>query len=187
MLTMFPAALDQTIVATALRPSAGNSADRVQPVMGDHPICWHQPAVAPVFGTLSDIYGRRRMIITAMSLFISGSYCARCAEHAGADPGARPCRGSAGGAFCRSVQTVIADVVTRASAASTRPISAGVWMAAGIADRSSAACSPNICLVDYLLDQRPLGLAFIGDAAAENGQDPGIPQKRKSTGLVACC
>src|ERR1700742_3760630 len=67
MLTMFLAALDQTIVATAL-PTIGRQFHDVTS------LSWvitayllASTAVAPVFGTLTDIYGRRAMIITAMS------------------------------------------------------------------------------------------------------------------------
>jgi len=50
-------------------------------------------AVAPVFGTLSDIYGRRAMIIAALSLFIAGSVlCAVAPNNADPDSGARPAR-----------------------------------------------------------------------------------------------
>src|SRR6266404_5769446 len=73
MLTMFLAALDQTIVATAL-PTIGRQFHDVTS------LSWvitayllASTAVAPVFGTLSDIYGRRAMIIAALSLFIAGS------------------------------------------------------------------------------------------------------------------
>src|SRR3954470_5307031 len=73
LLTMFLAALDQTIVATAL-PTIGRQFQDVSN------LSWvitayllAATAVAPVFGTLSDIYGRRAMIITALSLFVAGS------------------------------------------------------------------------------------------------------------------
>src|SRR3954471_11538429 len=62
ILTMFLAALDQTIVATAL-PTIGRQFQDVSN------LSWvitayllASTAVAPVFGTLSDIYGRRVMI-----------------------------------------------------------------------------------------------------------------------------
>src|SRR5713226_7402837 len=73
MLTMFLAALDQTIVATAL-PTIGRQFQDVSN------LSWvitayllASTAVAPVFGTLSDIYGRKAMIIVSLSLFIAGS------------------------------------------------------------------------------------------------------------------
>src|SRR3984893_7731133 len=73
MLTMFLAALDQTIVATAL-PTIGRQFQDVSN------LSWvitayllASTAVAPVFGTLADIYGRKVMIIVSLSLFVAGS------------------------------------------------------------------------------------------------------------------
>jgi len=73
MVTMFLAALDQTIVATAL-PTIGrqfHDVSNLSWVITAYLLA--STAVAPVFGTLSDIYGRRAMIIAALSLFIAGS------------------------------------------------------------------------------------------------------------------
>src|SRR3569832_791655 len=73
LLTMFLAALDQTIVATAL-PTIGrqfNDVSNLAWVITAYLLA--STAVAPVFGTLSDIYGRRAMIIVALGLFIAGS------------------------------------------------------------------------------------------------------------------
>jgi MFS family permease len=73
MLTMFLAALEQTIVATAL-PTLGRQFGDVSN------LSWvitayllAATAVAPVFGTLSDIYGRRVMVIISIGLFMAGS------------------------------------------------------------------------------------------------------------------
>jgi len=71
LLTMFLAALDQTIVATAL-PTIGrqfHDVTNLSWVITAYLLA--STAVAPVFGTLSDIYGRRAMIITALGLFIA--------------------------------------------------------------------------------------------------------------------
>src|SRR6185295_16729526 len=69
LLTMFLAALEQTIVATAL-PTLGRQFGDVTN------LSWvitayllAATAVAPVFGTLSDIYGRRVMVIISIGLF----------------------------------------------------------------------------------------------------------------------
>src|SRR3979490_2198660 len=66
MLTMFLAALDQTIVATAL-PTIGRDLDNVTN------LSWvisayllSATAVSPIFGSLSDIYGRRVMLLSAL-------------------------------------------------------------------------------------------------------------------------
>ena len=67
LLTMFLAALDQTIVATAL-PTIGrqfNDVSNLSWVITAYLLA--STAVAPVFGTLSDIYGRRAMITVSLS------------------------------------------------------------------------------------------------------------------------
>ena len=132
MLTMFLAALDQTIVATAL-PTIGRQFRDVSS------LSWvitayllASTAVAPVFGTLSDIYGRRAMIVTAMSLFISGSILCAVAPNMPVLILARGLQGLGGGGILPIVQTVIADVVTPRERGQYQAYFSGVWMAAGI-------------------------------------------------------
>ena len=73
LMAMFLAALDQTIVATAL-PTIGRQFGDVEN------LSWvitayllSSTAVAPVFGSLADIYGRKATIIGSLSLFVAGS------------------------------------------------------------------------------------------------------------------
>ena len=104
MLTMFLAALDQTIVATAL-PTIGrqfNDVSNLSWVITAYLLA--STAVAPVFGTLSDIYGRRVMITVSLVLFTAGSIL--CAVHPvgwwpvrqAACRGGSPARGAGGSA-----------------------------------------------------------------------------------------
>ena len=75
MLAMFLAALDQTIVAIAL-PTIGrqfNDMSNLSWVITAYLLS--STAVAPVYGTLSDIYGRRAMIIVSMALFSASARC----------------------------------------------------------------------------------------------------------------
>src|SRR5437016_4109373 len=73
MLAMFLSALEQTIVAPAL-PTIGVH-------LGDiESLSWvvtayllSATAVTPLFGKLSDIYGRRSILLTGVSVFILGS------------------------------------------------------------------------------------------------------------------
>ena len=132
MLTMFLAALDQTIVATAL-PTIGRQFRDVSS------LSWvitayllASTAVAPVFGTLSDIYGRRATILTAMSLFVAGSTLCALAPNMTILIVARGLQGLGGGGILPIVQTVIADVVTPRERGQYQAYFSGVWMAAGI-------------------------------------------------------
>src|SRR6059058_5729651 len=132
MLTMFLAALDQTIVATAL-PTIGRQFQDVSS------LSWvitayllASTAVAPVFGTLSDIYGRRAMIITALSLFMVGSILCALAPNMPVLILARGLQGVGGGGIMPIVQTVISDVVTPRERGQYQAYFSSVWMTAGI-------------------------------------------------------
>src|SRR5262245_36160557 len=73
MLCMFLSALNQTIVATAL-PTIGRD-------FGDFEnLSWviiayllSSTVVSPLYGKLSDIHGRRAMMLLAIGLFLAGS------------------------------------------------------------------------------------------------------------------
>jgi EmrB/QacA subfamily drug resistance transporter len=132
MLTMFLAALDQTIVATAL-PTIGrqfHDVSNLSWVITAYLLA--STAVAPVFGTLSDIYGRRAMIIVALSMFIGGSVLCALAPNMPVLIVARGLQGLGGGGIMPIVQTVISDVVTPRERGQYQAYFSGVWMAAGI-------------------------------------------------------
>src|SRR4051812_13587557 len=132
MLTMFLAALDQTIVATAL-PTIGrqfHDVSNLSWVITAYLLA--STAVAPVFGTLSDIYGRRAMIITALSLFIAGSILCALAPNMPVLILARGLQGLGGGGIMPIVQTVISDLVTPRERGQYQAYFSSVWMAAGI-------------------------------------------------------
>src|SRR6202035_5548283 len=112
MLTMFLAALDQTIVATTL-PTIGRQFHDVSS------LSWvitayllASTAVAPVFGTLSDIYGRRATIIASLTLFIAGSVLCAMAPSLPILILGRGLQGLGGGGILPIVQTIISDVVS---------------------------------------------------------------------------
>jgi EmrB/QacA subfamily drug resistance transporter len=132
LLTMFLAALDQTIVATAL-PTIGRQFQDVSS------LSWvitayllASTAVAPVFGTLSDIYGRRGTITAALGLFITGSVLCALAPNLTVLILARGLQGLGGGGIMPVVQTVISDVVSPRERGRYQAYFSAVWMAAGI-------------------------------------------------------
>src|SRR3984957_15555197 len=132
MLTMFLAALDQTIVATAL-PTIGRQFRDVSSlswVISAYLLA--STAVAPVFGTLCDVYGRRAMIITAMSLFLVGSVLCAVAPNMPILILARGLQGLGGGGILPIVQTIISDIVSPRERGQYQAYFSGVWVAAGI-------------------------------------------------------
>src|SRR5579884_1526650 len=73
MLAMFLSALEQTIVAPAL-PAIGKSlgdVDNLSWVITAYLLAL--TATTPLFGKLSDIYGRRAVLLLAIGIFILGS------------------------------------------------------------------------------------------------------------------
>src|ERR1700761_7121886 len=132
LVTMFLAALDQTIVATAL-PTIGRQfrdVSNLSWVITAYLLA--STAVAPLFGTLSDIYGRRAMVIAALSLFIAGSVLCALAPSMPVLIVARGLQGLGGGGIMPVVQTVISDVVSPRERGQYQAYFSGVWVAAGI-------------------------------------------------------
>ncbi|HEY0236088.1 MAG TPA: MDR family MFS transporter [Afipia sp.] len=132
VLNMFLTALDQTIVATAL-PTIGQEFRDVSN------LSWiitayllASTAVAPVYGTLSDIYGRRAMIVTATGLFLVGSVFCALAPNLLTLILARALQGIGGGGILPLVQTVVADIVSPRERGRYQGYFSGVWVAAGI-------------------------------------------------------
>jgi multidrug resistance protein len=112
MLAMFLSALEQTIVAPAL-PTIGVH-------LGDiENLSWvvtayllSATAATPLFGKLSDIYGRRGILLTGVSIFIVGSVACALAPTMWALIAARALQGIGGGAILPIAQTIIADLVS---------------------------------------------------------------------------
>jgi EmrB/QacA subfamily drug resistance transporter len=110
MLATLLAALDQTIVATAL-PRI------VTDLEGFEHLSWVVSAylvastvTVPLYGKLSDIYGRRRLFVVAISLFIVGSLLCGIAQSMGQLIAFRALQGLGAGGLIPLSQTVVADL-----------------------------------------------------------------------------
>jgi EmrB/QacA subfamily drug resistance transporter len=180
MLTMFLAALDQTIVATAL-PTIGR---QFQDVTN---LSWvitayllASTAVAPVFGTLSDIYGRRAMIIAALSLFIAGSILCALAPNMPVLILARGLQGLGGGGILPTVQTVISDLVTPRERGQYQAYFSGVWVAAGIGGPIlGGVFAEHLHWSMIFWINVPLGLASLAMLLPKMGKIPVFHRRRK--------
>lgn len=111
MTAMFLAALDQTIVATAM-PTIGRELRDVT----------HLPwivtayllastAVTPLYGKLADIHGRRVVMLSGVAVFIVGSVACALAPNLGVLIVARFVQGMGGGGLIALAQTIVADMV----------------------------------------------------------------------------
>ena len=111
MLAMLLAALDQTIVATALPTIGTDLGDlkHLQWVVTAYLLT--ATAVTPLYGKLADIHGRRTMLMIAISTFVAGSLLCALAPTMIVLIGARLIQGLGGGGLIALAQTIIADVV----------------------------------------------------------------------------
>jgi EmrB/QacA subfamily drug resistance transporter len=180
LLTMFLAALDQTIVATAL-PTIGRQFGDVSS------LSWvitayllASTAVAPVFGTLSDIYGRRAMIITALGLFIIGSILCALAPNMPVLILARGLQGIGGGGIMPIVQTVISDLVTPRERGQYQAYFSSVWMVAGIGGPIlGGVFAEHLHWSMIFWINVPLGLGSLAMLLPKMGKIPVFHRKRK--------
>jgi EmrB/QacA subfamily drug resistance transporter len=111
MCGMFLGAIDQTIVATALPAMAGE-------LHGIEYMSWAvaaylltSTASTPIYGKLSDLYGRRPLFVSAIAIFLIGSVICGIAQSMGMLIGGRAIQGLGGGGLISLSMTIMADLV----------------------------------------------------------------------------
>ena len=111
MLGMFLAALDQTIVSTAIRTIADD-------LQGYSLQAWVTTAylvtatiVTPLYGKLSDMYGRKKLFMTAITIFIIGSLLCTTATSMYQLAGYRALQGLGAGGLMSLALTIVGDIV----------------------------------------------------------------------------
>jgi EmrB/QacA subfamily drug resistance transporter len=132
MLAMFLGALDQTIVATAL-PTIGRRFGEIEN------ISWvvtayllTSTAVTPLYGKLSDMYGRRAMMLLGIGVFMAGSLACAVAPNMLMLILARGLQGLGAGGLLPLAQTIIGDVVLPKERGRYQAYLGIMWMAAAI-------------------------------------------------------
>jgi MFS family permease len=137
-------------------------------------------AVAPVFGTLSDIYGGRATIIAAMSLFILGSILCAVVPNTPMLIVARGLQGLGGGGILPIVQTVISDIVTPRERGQYQAYFSGVWTAAGIGGPIiGGVFAEHLHWSMIFWINVPLGIASLAMLLPKMGKIPTFHRKRK--------
>ncbi len=133
MLAMFLATLDSTIVAPAL-PTIGAA------LGGAAFLPWivsayflTSTAATPLYGKLSDIHGRRIVLLSALALFLVGSVACALSPNIGALIVARAVQGLGGGGLMAMAQTVVADIASPRERAQYTVYISTVWAASSIA------------------------------------------------------
>jgi len=111
LLAMFLAALDQTIVATVLTAIAADLGGLTLMSWVITAYLLTSTCATLVMGKLSDMYGRRPLILAAIGIFLLGSVLAGFAGTMPMLIAARAIQGIGGGAIITCVQSAVADVV----------------------------------------------------------------------------
>jgi EmrB/QacA subfamily drug resistance transporter len=111
LIAMLLAALDQTIVATALPTIAGD-------LGGINHISWvvtayllASTASTPVWGKIGDLYGRKRLLLAAIVIFLGGSAACGLAHNMAELVGFRALQGVGAGGLMTMATAVVGDLV----------------------------------------------------------------------------
>ena len=111
-LAMFLSALDQTIVATALATIGRAYADVANLTWVVTAYLLAATAVTPLYGKLSDIHGRRPVLLAGIAIFVLGSLACALAPTMPALIAARALQGLGGGGLIALSQTIMGDAVS---------------------------------------------------------------------------
>jgi len=111
MAGMFLAALDQTIVATAIRTIADELKGLEHQAWATTAYLITSTIVTPLYGKLGDIYGRKKLFITAISIFVVGSVLCTFATSMGTLAVYRAVQGLGAGGLFSLALAIIGDIV----------------------------------------------------------------------------
>ncbi|MBI4263793.1 MAG: MFS transporter [Acidobacteria bacterium] len=90
-------------------------------------------ASVPIWGRLSDLYGRRRMYLTGVALFLLGSMIAGASTSMAMLIAARALQGLGAGAIIPLSMTIIGELYAISERARTQAVFSGVWGVASVA------------------------------------------------------
>ncbi|HTX32596.1 MAG TPA: MDR family MFS transporter [Solirubrobacteraceae bacterium] len=111
MLVLLLAALDQTIVATALPTIVGDLGGLSHLSWVTSAFLLAQTAVTPLYGKLGDLYGRKRILQSAVVLFLIGSVLCGQSNSMTELIAFRAVQGLGAGGLIVLIQAVVGDVV----------------------------------------------------------------------------
>lgn len=111
VLGMFLAALDQTIVSTAIKTIGNDLDDLSAQAWVTTAFLITSTIAAPLFGKLSDIYGRKRLFMLAIVIFVIGSALCGLAQSMYELAGFRAFQGIGAGGIMPLALAVIGDII----------------------------------------------------------------------------
>jgi EmrB/QacA subfamily drug resistance transporter len=111
VLGMFLAALDQTIVSTAIKTIGNDLHNLTAQAWVTTAFLITSTIAAPLFGKLSDIYGRKRLFMLAIVIFVAGSALCGLATSMYELAGFRAFQGIGAGGIMPLALAVIGDII----------------------------------------------------------------------------
>lgn len=131
--TIFMAAIEGTIVATAMPTIVGE-------LGGFELFSWvftayllTQAITIPIYGRLADLYGRKRMLLIGIAIFVAGSVLCGFAWNMETLIGFRVAQGIGTGALIPVAMTLVGDLYTPAERARMQGYLSSVWSVAAFA------------------------------------------------------
>ncbi|OLL75146.1 multidrug transporter, MFS superfamily [Pseudonocardia sp. Ae168_Ps1] len=111
MLGMFLAALDQTVVSTAIRTIADDLSGLSLQAWATTAFLITSTITTPLYGKLSDIFGRKPLFMTAISIFLIGSVACTLAWSMYSLAAFRALQGLGAGGLMSLALTILGDIV----------------------------------------------------------------------------
>ncbi|HXV92313.1 MAG TPA: MDR family MFS transporter [Pseudonocardia sp.] len=111
MIGMFLAALDQTIVATSIRTISDDLGGLSLQAWATTAYLITATITTPLYGKLSDLYGRKPLFLTAISIFVVGSFACAFATSMYELAAFRAVQGLGAGGLFSLALTIIGDIV----------------------------------------------------------------------------
>jgi EmrB/QacA subfamily drug resistance transporter len=132
LLGLLLAALDQTVVVTALPAIAGelNGLQHLSWIVTAYLLT--STASTPIYGKLSDLYGRRMTLLVGICIFVAASVFCALAQSMAQLIAARALQGIGGGALISMSQAIIADVISPRERGRYQVYMSGVWALASL-------------------------------------------------------
>jgi EmrB/QacA subfamily drug resistance transporter len=133
LLCIFLAAIDQTVVIPAVPAMAAdlNGFGHLSWIVSAYLLT--ATAATPIYGKLSDIYGRRALLLPALALFAAASALCALSQTLAELIAARAVQGIGGAGLMSMAQAAIADVVSPRERGRYQGYMAGAWGVASIA------------------------------------------------------
>src|SRR5699024_750471 len=132
MLSMMLAAMDTTIVSTAIPQVAGDLGGFALFTWVFSIYLLMQTVTIPIYGKLSDIYGRKPVLIGGSLIFLAGSAACAAAWSMPALIAFRALQGLGAGSIMATVNTLAGDLYTVRERSRIQGFLASVWGVAAI-------------------------------------------------------